>query len=74
MPRLLKTLILFYSMLANHHTYYSMACLTGTFKIIAIDFYGCILSGIIRRVSSVSYDYGWMNMIKYLMNIISWEL
>ena len=39
-------------MLANHHVYYRLACLTRTFKIIAIDFKCCILSGIIRRVSS----------------------
>ena len=30
--------ILFYSMLANHHVYYRLARLTGTFKIIAINF------------------------------------
>ena len=39
-------------MLANHHVYYRLACLTGTFKIIAIDFYICILSGIIGRMSN----------------------
>ena len=27
-----------YFMLANHHVYYRLARLTGTFKIIAIDF------------------------------------
>ena len=39
-------------MLANHHVYYRLARLTGTFKIIAIDVYCCILSGIIRRISN----------------------
>ena len=28
----------YYFMLANHHVYYRLARLTGTFKIIAIDF------------------------------------
>ena len=46
MPRPLKSCILFYSMLANHHVYYKLARLTGTFKVIAIDFQCCILSGI----------------------------
>ena len=39
-------------MLANHLAYYRLACLTGAFKIIAIDFQYCILSGIIRRTSN----------------------
>ena len=39
-------------MLANHYVYYRLARLIGTFKIIAIDFWCCILSGIIRRISN----------------------
>ena len=42
----------YYFMLANHHVYYRLARLTGTFKIIAIDFQCCIFSGIIRRISN----------------------
>ena len=42
----------YYFMIANHHVYYKLARLTGTFKIIAIDFQCCILSGIIRRISN----------------------
>ena len=51
-----KNPILFYSMLANNHVHYRLAPLTGTFKIVAIDFWCCISSGIIspfiRRISS----------------------
>ena len=39
-------------MLANHHMY-RLARLTGAFKIIAIDFWCCILLGIIRRISNI---------------------
>ena len=39
-------------MLANQHVYYRLAHLTGTFKIIAIDFFYCIFSEIIRRISN----------------------
>ena len=41
-----------YFMLANHHVCYILARLTEAFKIIAIDFWCCILSGIIRRKSN----------------------
>ena len=51
MPRPSKILILFYSMLVNHHVYYRLACLTGTFKIIAIDF-----SAVYYRVSLGGYQ------------------
>ena len=41
-------------MLANYHVYYRLARLTGVFKIVAIDFQSCILSGI-RRTSNYIY-------------------
>ena len=48
----LKTLQLYYFTLTNHHVYCRLARLTRVFKLIAIDFQCCILSGIIRRISN----------------------
>ena len=44
--------LVYYFVLANHHVYYRLARLTGAFKIVAIDFWCCILSGIIRGTSN----------------------
>ena len=49
-----KNLVYFF-LLANRHLYYRLARLTGAFKIIAIDFQWCILSGIILRTSHYIY-------------------
>ena len=46
---------LYYFMLANHRVYFRLARLTVAFKIIAIDFYCCILWGIIRKTSNYIY-------------------